>query len=81
MDVGARLYMYDVAVKKFTFAISSPGEFLSLISQNFNCRVRRNARPLWECFLVPTLELGVIKLHTKFEMPSFNRSKNRTVAP
>jgi len=27
MGVGADLYMYDV-VKKFTFAISSPGEFL-----------------------------------------------------
>jgi len=29
MDVGAGLYMYDVVVKKFTFAISSPDEFLS----------------------------------------------------
>jgi len=28
MDVGAGLYMYDVVVKKFTFAISSPNEFL-----------------------------------------------------
>jgi len=27
MGVGARLYMYDV-VQKFTFAISSPDEFL-----------------------------------------------------
>jgi len=25
MGVGAGLYMYDVVVKKFTFAISSPG--------------------------------------------------------
>jgi len=30
MDVGAGLYMYDVVVKKFTFAISSPDEFLYL---------------------------------------------------
>jgi len=30
MDVGAGLYMYDVIVKKFTFAISSPDEFLLL---------------------------------------------------
>ena len=30
MGVGAGLYMYDVVVKKFTFAISSPDEFLSL---------------------------------------------------
>ena len=28
MAVGAGLYMYDVVVKKFTFAISSPDEFL-----------------------------------------------------
>jgi len=29
MGVGAGLYMYDVVVKKFTFAVSSPDEFLS----------------------------------------------------
>jgi len=28
MDVGVGFYMYDVVVKKFTFAISSPDEFL-----------------------------------------------------
>jgi len=28
MDVGAGLYVYDVVVKKFTFAISSADEFL-----------------------------------------------------
>jgi len=28
VGVGAGLYMYDVVVKKFTFAISSPDEFL-----------------------------------------------------
>jgi len=28
MGVGAGLYMYDVVVKKFTFAISFPDEFL-----------------------------------------------------
>jgi len=33
MGVCAGLYMYDVVVKKFTFAISSPGElFLSLLT-------------------------------------------------
>jgi len=31
MGVGAGLYMYDVVAKKFTFAISSPDEFLSYI--------------------------------------------------
>jgi len=29
MGVGAGLYMYDVVVNNFTFAISSPDEFLS----------------------------------------------------
>jgi len=28
MGVGAGLYMYDIVVEKFTFAISSPDEFL-----------------------------------------------------
>jgi len=28
MGVGAGVYMYDVVVKRFTFAISSPDEFL-----------------------------------------------------
>jgi len=31
MGVGGGVYMYDVVVKKFTIAISSPGEFFSLI--------------------------------------------------
>jgi len=34
MGVGAGLYMYDVIVKKFTFAISSPDDFLVLFPQN-----------------------------------------------
>jgi len=29
MGVGAGLYLYVVVVQKFTFAISSPNEFLS----------------------------------------------------
>jgi len=29
MGIGAGLYMYNVVVKKFTFAISSADEFLS----------------------------------------------------
>ena len=32
MGVGAGLYMYDVVVEKFTFAILSPGEFLSAVT-------------------------------------------------
>jgi len=34
MGVGAGLYMYDVVVKKFTFAVSSPDEFLSERAKN-----------------------------------------------
>jgi len=30
MGIGSGLYMYDVVVKKFTFAISSPNEFVLL---------------------------------------------------
>jgi len=30
MGVGAGLYMYVVVAQKFTFAISSPDEFLSI---------------------------------------------------
>jgi len=35
VGVGTGLYMYDVVVKKFTFAISSPDEFLGLIAGVF----------------------------------------------
>jgi len=31
VGVGAGVYMYDVVVKKFTFAISSPDEFLFIL--------------------------------------------------
>jgi len=34
MGVGAGLYMYDVVVEKCTFAISCPGEFLSISAMN-----------------------------------------------
>ena len=33
MGIGAGLYMCDVVVKKFTFAISSPDEFLYFLLQ------------------------------------------------
>jgi len=35
MGVGAGLYMYDVVVKKFTFAISSPDEFLVIFVNTY----------------------------------------------
>jgi len=31
MGVGAGRYMYDAVAKKFTFAISSPDEFLCML--------------------------------------------------
>ena len=37
MGVGAGLYMCDVVKKKFTFAISSPDEFLCLFVFVFVC--------------------------------------------
>jgi len=37
MGVGAGLYMYVVVVQKFTFAISSPDEFLYLILEEKSC--------------------------------------------
>jgi len=36
MSLGAGLCVYDVVVKKFTFAISSPDEFL--VSKIFNTK-------------------------------------------
>jgi len=41
MGVGAGLYMYDVVVKKFTFAISSPDEFLVYIPSRLSPKIWR----------------------------------------
>ena len=55
MGVGADLYMYVVVVQKFTFAISSPDEFLYClliefyrfeIHEHFTKRKHRNWRTL-----------------------------------
>jgi len=35
MDVGGGLYMYDVVLKKFKFAISSPDKFLSKFTKQY----------------------------------------------
>jgi len=42
MGVGAGLYMYVVVVQKFTFAISSPDEFLLSLQYVFTV--------LYECY-------------------------------
>jgi len=57
MDVGAGLYMYVVVVQKFTFAISSPYEFLffkevhmssgTSLSFNLACACLVQWRSMW----------------------------------
>ena len=60
MGVGAGLYMYGVVVKKFTFAISSPDEFLF----NFNTEPRYN---LTESFTMLEIVIEfVIEIVTDF---------------
>jgi len=53
MGVGAGLYMYDVVVKKFTFAISSPDEFLLFQQRMFD---NNEASGIWT-----TLFMFIIK--------------------
>jgi len=45
MAVGAGLCMYDVVVKKFTLAISSPDEFLLKKLQQVTLHLVHNFRP------------------------------------
>jgi len=42
MGVGAVLYMYVVVVRKFTFAISSPDEFLLIPRHWLGERIRND---------------------------------------
>jgi len=55
MGVGAGLYVYVVVVQKFTFAISSPDEFLWLIQRTY----RRHFYTIWKgnpsIFLMPKI--------------------------
>jgi len=48
MGVGAGLYMHDVVVKKFTFAISSPDEFF------YTC--------IWSRLLTPRHKWNIIQV-------------------
>jgi len=60
MGVGAGLYMYVVVVQKFTFAISSPDEFLSATLRLPRDWVFPISLPLCgqkETFFIPRLEL------------------------
>jgi len=52
MGVGAGLYMYDIVVEKFTFAISSPDEFLLFI-QFVLTYLLTYVRDELLCFVVP----------------------------
>jgi len=47
MGVGAGLYMYDVVIKQFTFAMSSPDELLLNLCENvviFTCTISTKTR-------------------------------------
>jgi len=46
MGVGAGFYMYVVVVQKFTFAISSPDEFLSISTCNFQTALTNDGQKL-----------------------------------
>jgi len=50
MSVGDGLYMYDVVVKKFTFAISSPDEFLSYTDTTI---IAQSAYAVGVTYLIP----------------------------
>ena len=68
MDVGTGLCMYDVIVKKFTFAISSRDEFLSISSTRFQFFGFGIHRPP-QCKSILVCEnskMESIKFHKKF---------------
>jgi len=58
MGVGAGLYMYVVVVQKFTFAISSPDEFLLLDGDPAPSPL--NFRPMFIIVIVISLEHCII---------------------
>jgi len=47
MGVGAGLYMYVVVVQKFTFAISSPDEFLFVVDVDTVCLFQTRLDKFW----------------------------------
>jgi len=65
MGVGAGLYMYDVVVKKFTFAISSLDEFL-ITTVNTTHRTNTSMYSLKFCvrFLLPELHQWKLAVQT-----------------
>jgi len=64
MGIGAGLCMYDVVVKKFTFAISSPDEFLVLKWPTYRPRNCKN-RP--SPFLISDIAVFVLKRDFKLQ--------------
>jgi len=65
MGVGACLYMYVVVVQKFTFAISSPDEFLLANVNMSSCSLYAIARPSVVClssvtFVRPTQAVQIL---------------------
>jgi len=63
MGVGAGLYMYVVVEQKFTFAISSPDEFLSLKVTSFS-----SSR-----FLIFN-QLNIVSVISNFRQPDMMRA-------
>jgi len=64
MGIGAGLCMYNVVVKKFTFAISSPDEFLVLKLSTYktlNCKNRPSP------FLISYIAVFVLKRDVKLQ--------------
>jgi len=61
MGVGASLYMYDVVVKKFTFAISSADEFLSILMR-LEQQVSTQNKHFWNVYAVLGEKCDVSKL-------------------
>jgi len=47
MGAGAGLYMYVVVVQKFTFAISSPDEFLFVVDVDTVCLFQTRLDKFW----------------------------------
>jgi len=79
MGVGAGLYMYVVVVQKFTFAVSSPDEFLYVVvlftKLEMWATVQRDGRPA-EHVLCSTPQ-SLADAHCYMYMPCSNAGKTR----
>jgi len=73
MGVGAGVYMYDVVVKKFTFAISSPDEFLLLLGSMLGLPSDPSAGCLFLFLLLESIQSHSPGLYTPCKnLPKFS---------